>query len=80
MKAGWSKIRRSYYGQAGEPTYLAIKAQAEEVGILGRNTEEPCNDDNSYLNRLVAMHRNAFGADEEVLGKAIRRLTSQSKI
>ena len=33
MPSGWSRVRRAYYGQAGEPTWLALKAQAEKVGI-----------------------------------------------
>lgn len=34
MKGGWSKVRNAYYGRAGEPTYLALKEQAETVGLF----------------------------------------------
>ena len=74
LKAGWSKVRRAYYGQASEPTYLALKEQAQKVGLV---TEGGVYDD--VLSRLRWELRNAHGATREVLEMAIREIEGRDQ-
>ncbi|MFQ5677376.1 MAG: hypothetical protein ACE5G1_15920 [bacterium] len=74
MPAGWSKVRRAYYGKAGDPTYLALKQQARLVRL-------PI-EDNEHIARLRGLqeliyerHGDRDHPDIKALEEAIHQLS-----